>query len=73
MQNSGESEFSSENKTTMKLSLTFWQSLLLFIAGAAGLIPMVADGPLWLSVTGFTLVIVLLFWVIVSHSRRAKK
>ncbi len=73
MQNSGDSEFTSENKSTTKLSLTFWQSFILTLAGAAGLISMVADGPLWISVTGFTLVIVLLVWLFVSHRKRAKK
>ncbi|MEY4391023.1 MAG: hypothetical protein RLZZ400_766 [Actinomycetota bacterium] len=73
MQNSGDSEFSTEDKATLKLSLTFWQSFLLTLAGAAGLISMMTDGPLWISVTGFTLVIVLLFWLLVSHFRKAKK
>lgn len=70
MQNSGDSEFSSENKATTKMTLTFWQSLLLTLAGAAGLISLVADGPIWISVTGFTLVIALLFWLIVSFRRK---
>jgi hypothetical protein len=73
MQNSGDSEFSTEGKATVKLSLTFWQSFLLALAGAAGLNSMLTDGPLWISITGFTLVIVLLFWLIVSNVRKAKK
>lgn len=73
MQNSGDSEFSGENRTPGKLTLTFWQSFLLTLAGAAGFISMVADGPLWISVTGFSMVIVLLFWVIVSNRSKGKK
>ena len=72
MQNSGESEFSEENKTPKKLTLTFWQSFLLTLAGAAGLISMVADGPLWISVTGFTLVIALILWLLFSQGRKNK-
>ena len=73
MQNSGDSEFGTEDKTTTKLSLTFWQSFLLTLAGAAGLISMLTDGPLWISVTGFTLVIVLLFWLLASRYRKPNK
>lgn len=73
MHNTGESELSGETKTPRKLTLTFWQSFLLTLAGATGLISLVADGPVWISVTGFTFVIVLFFWLIVSHSRKAKK
>lgn len=73
MQNSGDSEFSTENKTTVKLSLTFWQSFLLTLAGAAGLVSMLTDGPLWISVAGFSLVIVLLCWLLISHFRKSKK
>ena len=73
MQNSGESEFSGENKAPGKITLTFWQSFLLTLAGAAGLISMVADGPLWISVSGFTIVIVLLFWLIASRLRKPKE
>ena len=73
MQNSGDSEFSGENKSATKLTLNFWQSFLLTLAGAAGLISLVTDGPLWISVTGFTLVIILLFWILVTQARNKKK
>ena len=73
MQSSGESEFSSENKSKAELTLTFWQSFLLTLSGAAGLISMVTDGPLWISILGFTFVIVLLFWLIISQQNKRKK
>lgn len=73
MQNSGESEYGDDGKTTNRLTLSFWQSFLLTFAGAAGLISMVADGPLWISVSGFSVVIVLLFWLIVSQRRDRTK
>lgn len=72
MQNSGESEFNGENKNAKKLTLTFWQSFLLTLAGAAGLISMVADGPLWISVAGFSIVIALLIWLLASQKRKRK-
>lgn len=73
MQNSGESEFGYDGKTPTKLTLNFWQSFLLTLAGAAGLISLVADGPLWISVSGFSVVIVLLFWLIVSQRGKRTK
>ena len=71
MQNSGESEFSDSNKQPTKLSLNFWQSFLLTLAGAAGLISMVTDGPRWITYTGFIIVIVLLVSLI--YTSRKKK
>ena len=71
MQNSGESEFSDGNKQSTRLSLNFWQSFVLTLAGAAGLISMVANGPSWVTYSGFTLVIVLLVSVI--YTSRKKK
>lgn len=73
MQSSGESEVSGENKSATKLTLTFWQSFLLTLAGAVGLISLVTDAPQWLSVTGFILVIILLVWILVSQGRNRKK
>lgn len=73
MQSSGESEVSGENKSATKLTLTFWQSFLLTLAGAVGLISLVTDAPQWLSVTGFILVIILLVWILVSQRRNRKK
>lgn len=73
MQSSGESEFSGENKSATKLTLNFWQSFLLTLAGAVGLISLVTDGPKWISVTGFILVIILLVWILVSQRRNREK
>ena len=73
MQSSGESEFSGENKSATKLTLNFWQSFLLTLAGAVGLISLVTDGPQWISVTGFILVIILLVWILVSQRRNREK
>lgn len=73
MQNSGESEFSGRDNSRAVLKLNFWQSFILTLAGAAGLISLVADGPLWISITGFALVIVLLVWIAVSQLRKPRK
>ena len=68
MQNSGNSEFSSsENK---QITLSFWQNFTLTLAGAAGLISMVADGPRWITYTSGVLVIGLLFRIIISNSKK---
>ena len=73
MQSSGDAEFSGEKKDSTNLTLTFWQSFLLTLSGAAGLISMVTDGPLWISIVGFTFVIVLMFWLIISQQKKRKK
>lgn len=73
MQNSGESEFSDNRKPTKPLTLSFWQSFILTLAGAAGFISLVADGPRWLTYSGFVLVIVLLLWIIYTERRRKNK
>jgi hypothetical protein len=67
MESSGQSEFSSSPKKLY--SLSFWQNFLLTIAGACGLISMVADGPRWITYPSLILVIVLLLWMI----RKSKK
>ena len=67
MESSGQSEFSSSPKKVY--SLTFWQNFLLTIAGACGLISMVADGPRWITYPNLILAIVLLLWMI----RKSKK
>lgn len=73
MQSSGDAEFSGEKKDSTNLTLTFWQSFLLTLSGAAGLISMVTDGPLWISIVGFTFVIVLMFWLVISQQKKRKK
>ena len=74
MQNSGDSEFSTEaNNDSRKLTLSFWQSFLLTLSGVAGLISLVLDGPRWITYTGFVIVIVLLLSVIYSQRKKTKK
>jgi hypothetical protein len=68
MNESGNSEFSNSNKATY--SLSFWQNFLLTIFGAAGLISMVADGPLPITVVSFTIVIVLLLRLISKSNKK---
>ena len=72
MESSGQSEFSGNKKEQKALTLNFWQSFLVTLSGAAGLISLVADGPLWLSVTGFSLVIIVIFWVAISQVAKKK-
>ena len=72
MQSSGESEFSTESSQPRRLTLNFWQSFLLTLAGAAGLISLIADGPFWLTVTGLGLTIVLLIWLIAANLKKSK-
>ena len=67
MESSGQSEFSSSSKKVY--SLTFWQNFLLTLAGACGLISMVADGPRWITYPSLIIVIVLLLSII----RKSKK
>ena len=62
MESSGNSEFSDSEKKTY--SLSFWQNFLLTIAGACGLISMVADGPRWITYPSLIIVIVLLLSII---------
>lgn len=73
MQNSGESEYSDGKSSPKELKLNFWQSFTLTLAGAAGLISLVADGPVWISITGFALVVVLAAWIAVSQLRKPRK
>jgi len=70
VQNTGESEQSSSQKNTPKLTLSFWQSFLLTLAGAAGLISMVANGPTWLTYAGLVSTVALLIWVIVTWKKK---
>ena len=67
MQSSGNSEFSDSNKQTY--SLNFWQSFLLTLFGATGLISIVADFPRWITYPLLILVIVLLLSVIKSNKK----
>jgi len=62
MESSGNSEFSDSEKKTY--SLSFWQNFLLTMAGACGLISMVADGPRWITYPSLIIVIVLLLSII---------
>ena len=73
MQGSGESEYSSENGKPVGLKLFFWQSFLLTLAGAAGLISMVANGPTWLTYAGLVSTVALLIWVIVTRKKKEPK
>ena len=67
MQSSGNSEFSNSNKQTYNLN--FWQSFLLTLSGATGLISMVADGPRWITYPSIIIVIGLLLSVIKSSKK----
>ena len=67
MENSGNSEFSDSEKRVY--SLSFWQNFLLTLAGACGLISMVADGPRWITYPSLIIVIVLLFSIIRRQSK----
>lgn len=67
MQSSGNSEFSNSNKQTYNLN--FWQSFLLTLSGATGLISMVADGPRWITYPSLIIVIGLLLSVIKSSKK----
>ena len=62
MESSGQSEFSNSPKKIY--SLTFWQNFLLTLAGACGLISMVADGPRWITYPSFIIVIIQLLSII---------
>ena len=67
MQSSGNSEFSNSNKQTYNLN--FWQSFLLTLFGATGLISIVADGPRWITYPSLIIVIGLLLSVIKSSKK----
>ena len=67
MQSSGNSEFSNSNKQTYNLN--FWQSFLLTLFGATGLISMVSDGPRWITYPSLIIVIGLLLSVIKSSKK----
>ena len=62
MENSGNSEFS--DSKNVKYTLSFWQNFLLTLFGASGLISMVADGPLPVTVVSFVIVIAILLRLI---------
>ena len=68
MESSGQSEFSNSPKKVY--SLTFWQNFLLTLACAAGLISLVADVPLWLTLTAGTLAIATLIYIITTGRMR---
>ena len=67
MESTGNSEFSDSSKRTY--TLTFWQNFLLTLAGAIGLISMVADGPGWITYPSLILAIILLVLVGLSRNR----
>lgn len=52
-------------------SKTFWQTFLLTLFGATGLISMVIDGPRWITYPSFIIVIITLFPL--AKSSTAKK
>jgi len=62
MESSGQSEFSSSEKRVY--SLDFWRNFLITLAGASGLISMVADGPRWITYPSLIIVIILLLSII---------
>ena len=68
MNETGNSEFS--NSDNHEFSLSFWQNFVLTLCGAAGLISMVADGPISLTVLSFTIVIAMLIRVILKGRRK---
>lgn len=70
MQSSGNSEYSSS--VNQRYSMTFWQTLLLTLFGASGLVSMVVDGPRWITYPSLIIVIVLLF-PLASSSMKNKK
>ncbi len=67
MQSSGNSEFSSSGN--QRYSMTFWQTFLLTLSGAVGLISMVVDGPRWITYPSLIIVIGLLLSVIKSSKK----
>ena len=68
MENSGNAEFSDSKNA--KYTLSFWQNFLLTLFGAAGLISMVADGPLPITVVSFVIVIAILLRLIAKSKRK---
>jgi hypothetical protein len=68
MESSGQSEFSDSPRKVY--SLTFWQNFILTLACAAGLISLVADGPLWLTLTAGTSAIATLICIITTGRLR---
>lgn len=70
MENSGNSEFS--NSSNKSYTLTFWQNFVLTLAGASGLISMVADGPRWITYPSFIVVMTLLP-LIIRKQKKFKK
>ena len=70
MQSSGNSEYSSSDN--QRYSMTFWQTFLLTLSSATGLISMVADGPRWITYPSFIIAIIVLF-PLASFSIKNKK
>jgi len=70
MQSSGESEYSGNDRASYVLKLSFWQNFLLILAGAAGLISLVADFPRWLTYVSLGSVVVLLLWIIATRKKK---
>ena len=69
MDNTGGSDMTESNNNA-KYSLSFWQGFLVTLLGAGSLISMIADGPLWLTVSGFSLVIIFLLWFIFTPKKK---
>ena len=63
MESSGQSEFSGESKS---VTLSFWQSFLLTLAGASGLISLVANGPEWITFLSGGVAVVAIAWIAVT-------
>lgn len=81
MDSTGGAEFSGEENNADKKSmvnarktieLTFWPSFLLTLAGVAGLISMLFDGPRWITYPAHVIVISILLWMIYKAPRRQK-
>ena len=70
MENTGNSEYSNSNN--QRHSIKFWQTFLLTLFGAAGLISMVAEGPRWITYPSFIIVIIMLYPIAVSYQKNKK-
>lgn len=81
MDSTGGAEFSGEENKDYKpaianghktIQLTFWPSFLLTLAGVAGLISMLFDGPRWITYPAFVIVIGILLWTIYKVPKSRK-
>ncbi len=69
MESSGQSEFSGESKS---VTLSFWQSFLLTLAGASGLISLVANGPEWITYLSGAVAVIAIAWIGVTAVKSRK-